>query len=194
MPTSIEGLVNQQRVRIFEIIAEDLHSAPGKHSLTSNPSSDSACYSPEGGEYSPAVLIDTEMLASDAAEANLPEVALLHILVAHEAVHSAMMTRYARVNRPVAVEWTLTPTHLHVHEAVALRFSERLAAPGIDIASQEHVDAYMNFVLLRAGPETRNGMAYRPYFERFRALPDAAFWPAVAKELPILDELLALDV
>jgi hypothetical protein len=173
--------VNGQRVLNFSFLCRSLTSEEGNYALI-NATREAACFAPYLSRRGPMITLDAEALALESNDSNVPENALLEILVLHEMVHVCMMGAIAQSH--AEHEWITGSEFRYIHEAVALKTSEFGIIGLLKYATAQHVSDYLLHIQ-SVSNERRTGAFYNPYFEQYRkvALPD--FWSELRSSQPV---------
>jgi hypothetical protein len=172
--------VNGQRVINFSSFFRPLTSEKGNYAGV-NATKEAACFAPYLSTKGPMITIDAEALASESALSNIPEIALLEILVLHEMVHACMMGSISQ-NHP-GHEWISAPEFRYIHEAVALKFSEFGIIDLLKHATTQQVDNYLSYIQSISN-ERKTGAYYKPYFDQYRKTALADFWSELRSSQP----------
>lgn len=172
----LRGYVNSQRFLNFCFYDKLIITQKGNYADTDAVSNDSACYKP----FLPGLMISTENLERDAIAAQLPENALLEILILHELTHVAMIGKFVHKENTASAEWIESEEIRYIHETAALKACESAFSEIYQVANQAHVKKYLDYVKNQA-EISEQGHYYSPYFSQFQTIADDQFWRALAE-------------
>lgn len=163
----ISVAVDGQRVLDFNFLHRPLSAQPGNYAGVMA-TEEAACFAPYLSRKGPMVTIDSNRLAVEAQLADVPETALLEILVLHEMVHVCMMGSIAQ--RYETHAWIVSPEFRYIHEAAALKASEFGFGSMLPTATPQHVARYLSHIQLVSN-NSKAGESYKPYFDIYPRWP-----------------------